>query len=60
MTTSAGLLAVASFFNHSCAPNCSYIFIGSMILVKTQVPVKAGEELTGLLSFSRTMLMEAR
>ncbi|KAI9137722.1 hypothetical protein BKA69DRAFT_1127865 [Paraphysoderma sedebokerense] len=42
-----GLFPLASMFNHSCKPNC--IFSGTkhgQIVVRTQSPVSAGEELT--------------
>jgi hypothetical protein len=41
-----GLFPMCSIFNHSCAPNCSYMNLGARYLAyRTIRPVRAGEEL---------------
>ncbi|KZT71484.1 hypothetical protein DAEQUDRAFT_749855 [Daedalea quercina L-15889] len=44
--TPIGLYPLASLFNHSCAPNSSYTFIGNIMVVRAVRAMKLGEEVT--------------
>lgn len=41
-----GLYTLTSMFNHSCAPNANYVFIGNIMTVRASCSIKAGEEIT--------------
>ncbi|CAG0898113.1 unnamed protein product [Cyprideis torosa] len=41
-----GIYGTASLVNHSCIPNCTYNIHGNFIIIRTLVPVVAGQELT--------------
>ncbi len=41
----SGLWIRPSLFNHSCAPNCTWIVVGDFLLISTTRDVEAGEEL---------------
>ena len=47
------LMHQASFFNHSCEPNCHWEVVGSTIFVRTLQPVAKGEPL--LISYVNTI-----
>jgi hypothetical protein len=40
-----GLFPIGAMFNHSCAPNCSFLNQGNLLCTRTIVPIKKGEEL---------------
>lgn len=41
-----GIWYYPSFFNHSCLNNCSRIFLGNLLVIKTSKEIQPGEELT--------------
>lgn len=41
-----GLWLLPSFFNHSCAPNCTKVYIGNAVFVRASRAMDAGEELS--------------
>jgi tetratricopeptide (TPR) repeat protein len=41
-----GLWVAPSRFNHACEPNCTYIFVGDLLVVHAVRAVEKGEELT--------------
>jgi hypothetical protein len=43
---SCGLWFAASWFNHSCRPNCVVSVVGDQLLIRTVRAVRPGEELT--------------
>eukprot|EP00697_Spironema_sp_BW2_P011110 gnl/Spiro4/266_TR165_c0_g1_i1.p1 gnl/Spiro4/266_TR165_c0_g1~~gnl/Spiro4/266_TR165_c0_g1_i1.p1 ORF type:complete len:463 (-),score=35.03 gnl/Spiro4/266_TR165_c0_g1_i1:15-1403(-) len=59
--TARGVFRLASLFNHSCAPNCCYVFRGTAVHMTTICPIAQGEELCiCYLAFNRATTAERR
>lgn len=39
-----GIFSFSSFFNHSCAPNCDYVFHGNSLVIRATEDIKKGQE----------------
>nr|XP_023012674.1 SET and MYND domain-containing protein 4-like isoform X1 [Leptinotarsa decemlineata] len=57
-----GIFSFSSFFNHSCAPNCSFFFHGRYLVVRAMSNIRKGEECNisyyGFCPFSSTKVTE--
>ncbi len=54
----SGLFYIPSFFNHSDQPNCSYNFLGDLMLIRATKNIKADEQL--FISYVPLLLQEER
>jgi hypothetical protein len=45
LSSGSGLWIHESLFNHSCAPNCTWVQIGDHMFIRSARPIAAGEEL---------------